>query len=143
MALELNQVNLAGRLVAEPELKQTQTGMAIISFTIAIGRYAKAGAEKKTDFLNCTAFGKTAETIAKFFHKGSAIFVMGSIQTDTWTDKDGVKKYKTGIMVSGFKFVESLGASNNAYNSGTPTYGGGESTVPNFEEVATGDDLPF
>lgn len=141
MALELNQVNLAGRLVAEPELKQTQTGMAIINFTVAIGRYAKAGAEKKTDFLNCTAFGKAAENIGKFFHKGSAIFVMGSIQTDTWTGSDGVKKYRTGIMVSGFKFVEKLGASTD--NADTHTNSGGESTVPHFEEVANGDDLPF
>lgn len=142
MALDLNQVNLAGRLVANPDLKQTQTGLAVGNFTIAIGRYVKAGAEKKTDFLNCTAFGKTAETINTYFKKGSAIFVTGSIQTDNWTGKDGVKKYKTGIMVSSFKFVEKAGA-NNSGDSSASTYSSGDSTVPNFEEVATGDDLPF
>lgn len=142
MALELNQVNLAGRLIADPDLRQTQGGLSVATFTIAIGRYAKKGEEKKADFIGCTVFGKTADTISNFMKKGSAIFVTGSIQTDTWKDKDGKNRYKTGVIVQSFKFVEKAGANANTDNTDT-TYSSGESTAPNFEEVANGDDLPF
>ena len=152
--LNLNKVVLAGRLTADPELKLTPNGISVVSGSIAINRPARVVNNQKVtevDFINFVAWRKTAEFIAKYFKKGSAICITGSMQSRTWTDNDGVKHYATEVVIDEAMFVDSL-SSNKAADApeGTyvpeayaaPTFTAG-ADVPNFEEVKTDDDLPF
>ena len=155
MSLNLNKVVLAGRMTADPELKQTATGVSVLSFTIAVNRsYVSKSSEqgeRQADFINVVAWRQTAEFISKYFRKGSAICVTGSIQTRSWTDNQGQKRYATDVVVDEAMFVDSRGENGNAqggsyvpdaYNS-TPSYSSNAGAAPNFEELNTDDDLPF
>lgn len=93
----LNDVTLVGRLTKKPELKKTQSGVDITSFTLAINKYTKDG--EKVNFINCVAFNKTAENIAQFMDKGNELLVKGSIETSSWDKEDGTKGYKTEVAV--------------------------------------------
>ncbi len=88
-----NKVILGGRMVADPELKQTPSGVPVCQFSVAVNRRQRDG-EQQADFLNVTAWQKTAEFVAKYFRKGSSICVVGRIATDSWTDKEGRKLTK-------------------------------------------------
>lgn len=153
--LNLNKVVLAGRLTGDPELKQTQSGVSVTSFSLAINRrYVSRNneqAEQQTDFINVVAWRQTAEFICKYFRKGSAICVTGSIQTRSWQDNQGQRRYATEVVVDEAMFVDSRNEAGNAqggsyvpdaYNA-TPTYSSNPGTAPNFEELNTDDDLPF
>ena len=152
--LNLNKVVLAGRLTADPELRQTPSGVSVTSFSIAINRRFSRNneqGEQQTDFINVVAWRQTAEFITKYFRKGSAICVTGSIQTRSWQDQQGQKRYATDVVVDEAMFVDSRNESNNAqgsyvpdaYNNATPSFSSTPSTAPNFEELNTDDDLPF
>lgn len=130
--LNLNKVILGGRLTNEPELKQTQSGIAVTTFSVAVNRKAKQG---ETDFFNVTAWRQTAELVARYFKKGSSICIVGSLQNSTWTDKNGQKHYKTDIVADEVNFVDSRGDGEQS------SYG--QQTVPKFEEIKTDADLPF
>jgi len=153
--LNLNKVVLAGRLTADPELKQTQSGVPVLSFSLAINRRfaSKNGeqAEQQTDFINVVAWRQTAEFISKFFRKGSALCITGSIQTRSWQDNQGQRRYATEVVVDDAMFVDSRNEAGNggqgsyvpdAYNA-APSYSTPAGTAPNFEELNTDDDLPF
>lgn len=140
--LNLNKVVLCGRLTADVELKQTQSGISVCSFTLAINRKYQADGQQQTDFINCVAWRQTAEFIAKYFKKGSSLCVTGSIQVRDWTDNNNQKRYATEVIVDEAMFVDSK-SDNNTYVPdayGTPTF---SNDAPNFEEVKTDDDLPF
>ena len=152
--LNLNKVVLAGRLTADPELRQTPSGVSVTSFSIAINRRFSRNneqGEQQTDFINVVAWRQTAEFITKYFRKGSAICVTGSIQTRSWQDQQGQKRYATDVVIDEAMFVDSRNESNNAqgayvpdaYNNATPSFSSTPSTAPNFEELNTDDDLPF
>jgi len=152
MSLNLNKVILAGRITADPELKQTQSGIAVVSFTIAVNRrFASRDAQQgqpEADFFRVTAWRNTAEFIAKFFRKGSAICITGSIQNRTWTDQQGQKRYSTDIVADEAHFVESRNAQDNASSPAAdvyaaPAYATPAQVAPKFEEIKTDDDLPF
>ena len=103
----MNQVILMGRITKEPELKHTQQGVSACSFSIAVNRrFAKEG-QQNADFINCIAWRNTAEFITKYFHKGSMIAVVGSIQTRTWEDANGKKQYATEVSVDEAYFTGS------------------------------------
>ena len=150
--LNLNKVVLAGRLTSDPELKQTTNGISVVSFSIAINRRrarSEQGDAQQTDFINLVAWRQTAEFISKYFRKGSAICVTGSIQTRSWTDQQGQKRYATEVIVDEAMFVDSRGESGDgasyttdAYGS-APSYSSNMGSAPNFEEHNTDDDLPF
>lgn len=155
-SLNLNKVVLCGRLTADPELKQTQSGIAVVSFTLAVNRrYAGKNADgtnnQQADFISVVAWRQTAEFISRYFKKGSALCITGSIQTRSWQDQNGQKRYATEVVVDDAMFVDSRndsGASGNtsyvpdAY--GTPSFSSGNGAqAPNFEEIKTDDDLPF
>ena len=154
MSLNLNKVVLAGRITADPELKQTSSGISVLSFTIAINRsYVSKNndqGERQADFINVVAWRTTAEFISKYFRKGSAICVTGSIQTRSWQDQQGQKRYVTEVVADEAAFVESRAdAGNNQGAYGSDAYGAAPSfssnvgSAPNFEEHNTDDDLPF
>lgn len=113
----LNVVIIGGRLTADPELKTTPAGISVTSFTVAVNRKAKNSEETVADFLNVTAWRQTAELVAKYFKKSSAICVIGEIQTRTWTDQEGKKRFGTEIVAKEVKFVDSK--KDMAPNEGT------------------------
>lgn len=148
--LNLNKVVLCGRLTADPELKQTQTGITVVSFSLAINRRATKGADgtynSQADFINCTAWRQQAEFISRYFRKGSSLCITGSIQQNTWTDNNGQKRNDYRVVVDEAMFVDSR-AENAGQSSyvpdayGSPSFSSGD--APNFEEIKTDDDLPF
>lgn len=103
----LNHVVLMGRLTKDVEVRYIQeTNMAVARFTLAIDRdYQKQGEERVADFISCKAFGKTAEFLGKYFAKGNMLAVMGSIQTGSYTNRDGVKVYTTEVLVNKASFT--------------------------------------
>ena len=135
----LNKVILIGRLTADPELKQTGSGLAVTSFTLAVDRKHSKDTEKKADFITIVAWRQTAEFICKYFRKGSAIIVLGELQTRSWDDSNGKKHYSTEVVASEVAFAESK--KNPETNS--PTASNFEAYAQaNFEEVEDVD-LPF
>ena len=132
--LNLNKVVLGGRLTADPELKTTSNGTAVCSFTIAINRNGKGeDGKQNVDFIGCIAWKKTAEFICNYFRKGSSICISGSIQTRTWDDKDGNKRYTTEVIAHEAYFVDSK--SENGSNSAN--------TRPEMPPTPDDSDLPF
>ncbi len=140
-----NKVILGGRLTADPELKTTQSGIAVVSFSIAVNRrYKNAAQQTEADFFNVTAWRATAELVARYFRKGSSICVVGTIQNSTWTDQQNVKHYRTDIVADEVMFVDSR-AESGAGEEGfaAPSFSTPAANAPKFEEIKTDDDLPF
>ncbi len=153
-SLNLNKVVLCGRLTADPELKQTTSGIAVVSFTLAVNRrYQSRGADgaqaqPQADFISVVAWRQTAEFISRYFRKGSALCITGSIQTRSWQDSQGQKRYATEVVADEAMFVDSKnegGAANgqfaDTYNA--PSYSSAPASAPKFEELKTDADLPF
>ncbi len=101
-----NKVILGGRLTADPELKSTPSGVSVTSFTVAVNRRTDKNGETKADFINVTAWRNTAEFITRFFHKSSPICIVGAIQTRSWTDPQGQKRYATEVAADEAYFVD-------------------------------------
>lgn len=144
--LNFNSVTLGGRLTAAPEIKQTQSGVSVCSFSIAVNRRGKSGEERVTDFFNVTAWRATAELVHKYFNKGSSILVVGTLQNRSWTDQNGVKHYATDVIADEVTFVDSRGESAAAQADQVgfvpPAYTA-PAEAPKFEEIKQDDDLPF
>ena len=127
----LNHIVIMGRLTRDPELRRTDSGIAVASFTVAVDRdYAAQGQEKETDFIDCVAWRKTGEFVSNYFTKGSMIVVSGRLQLRSWADKDGGKRRSAEIVADNVYFGEgrknqegsSQGYSQNGYpgSSGSP-----------------------
>jgi single-strand DNA-binding protein len=153
-SLNLNKVVLCGRLTADPELKQTQNGVAVVTFTLAVNRRfqsrtADAAGGQQADFISLVAWRQTAEFISKYFKKGSALCVTGSIQTRSWQDQQGQRRYATEVVVDEAMFVDSrnesgsAGYTPDAYAASAPAFSTPVAEAPNFEELKADDDLPF
>lgn len=116
MSLNLNKVVLAGRVVESPELRTTQTGLPVTQFRLAVNkRGAKDGQQPQADFITVVAWRQTAEFITKFFKKGNAICVVGSIQTRSYTDQNNQKRTATEVVADEAYFVESKAETNPQY----------------------------
>ena len=141
----LNKVILIGHMTADPELKQTPSGVSVCSFSIGVSRrYTKAGEQAQSDFINIVAWRQQAEFIARYFRKGAAICICGSLQTRSWDAKDGTKRYTTEVVAEEVSFVERKNDSPRANDDfAAPTYQGGMAETPKFEEIAGDEDLPF
>ena len=100
---------MKGRIAKEPEVKTTVSGQTFARLTIAVDRYAKAGEERKADFIPCTAWGNTAQFLAKYFQKGKEILAEGRIQTGSYTNQDGKKVYTTDVVLDRVEFCGSAG----------------------------------
>ena len=115
----MNKVMLIGRLVRDPDIKTSQSGVAVARYTLAVDRRFKKDGEQTADFIGCIAFGKTAEFVEKYFAKGIKIAVVGRIQTGSYENKDGQKVYTTDVVVEENEFTESKRATGeNATQSG-------------------------
>ena len=144
-----NRVMLGGRLTADPELKQTQSGIPVASFSIAVNRRfgSKDGTQPQADFFNVTAWRAQAEFVSRYFKKGSSIFVVGTIQNRSWTDNEGNKRYATDIVAEEVNFVDARGenpaAGQYTPDSYEPSFSNTAADAPKFEEIKGDDDLPF
>ena len=112
-----NLVVLTGRLTADPELKTTQSGVSVTSFSIAVERRYKQGEERQADFINIVAWRSSAEFICKYFKKGSMIGIEGSIQTRRYQDRDGNNRTAFEVIANNVQFVEFKKADNNSDNN--------------------------
>ena len=146
----LNKVILIGHLTADPELKQTQSGIAVTSFSIGVTRrFARNGEQPTSDFINIVAWRQQAEFVTKYFHKGNAICIVGSLQTRNYVDQQGNKRYVTEVVADEISFVEKKSNAPGAHQyeptgETTPAFSNdAANAAPNFEEVADDDDLPF
>ncbi|MEE0970417.1 MAG: single-stranded DNA-binding protein [Clostridia bacterium] len=143
-----NKVMLGGRLTADPESRQTESGISVTRFTVAVNRrFNKDSSQQQADFLNVTAWRQTAEFVSKFFKKGSSIFVVGTIQNRSWTDSEGNKRYATDIVADEVSFVDSRSenpaAGQYTPDSYEPSFANSAADAPKFEEIKDDDDLPF
>lgn len=152
----LNRVILMGRLVSDPELKTTGTGISVTSFRIAVERnYVKAGEERKADFFDIVCWRNTAEFVCRYFGKGSLIAVEGQLQSRTYQAKDGTNRYVVEVVADNVSFTgerrDTSGQSsyNQTYSQTysqpepqpAPSYQSG--SVDSFQEMPVDDDLPF
>ena len=167
-----NKVILGGRLTADPELKTTPSGISVTSFTVAVNRRfgGKTGEEAQADFFNVTAWRQTAEFITRYFRKASSICIVGSIQTRTWIDQNGQKRFATEIVADEAYFVDTKSESPIAVQQASAMYSQQGSympegygayaapsnagsyqnagtyqapATPKFEDISDDDELPF
>ena len=104
----LNHISIMGRLTRDPELRYTQSGTAVASFTVAVDRdYAAQGQQRETDFIDCVAWRQGGEFVSKYFSKGSMIVVDGRLQSRKWQDRDGNNRTSWEILVDHSYFGES------------------------------------
>ena len=144
----MNNVNLIGRLTKDVDLRYTQSGLAVGRFSVAIDRPKKDGQSNGADFPNCVAYGKTAENLAQYMHKGGLVGVTGHIQTGSYETKDGRKVYTTDVSVTNVQFLDSRSSNNNGYQQqSTPNLSNnGNFSQNNAQNVQNGfdeNDLPF
>ena len=131
----MNKVIMMGRLTKDPEIRYAHSGSAVAGFSIAVDRKFKRDGEPDADFFNCSAFGKTAEFLEKYVHKGTKVVIEGRLQNDTYTNKDGVKVTATKILVDSMEFAESKQASAESQPVAPDAQG--------FMNVPDGEELPF
>ena len=137
----MNKVVIIGRFTRDPEIKYStgENATATARFSLAVNRrFKNKEGNYDADFINCVAFGKTAEFIEKYFTKGMAIGITGRIQTGSYTNKEGQKVYTTDVVVEETEFVESKnkGTSDNVPNNNA-------NSNSDFEETVSDDEMPF
>ena len=137
----MNKVILMGRLTRDPEVRYTQTNNTLVaSFSLAVNRrFVRQGEERQADFINIVAWSKLGEFCSKYFKKGQQVAVTGRLQTRTWDDEQGQKRYITEVVAEEAYFADSKrdGAVDN-------TFGSIPMPTPDSDfEVSSGDDLPF
>ena len=118
----MNKVVLVGRLTAKPELRYTASNTAYTRFSVAVNRnFTNADGKRDADFINVVAWRKQAETISKYFDKGNLIALEGRLQTGSYDDKDGNKRYTVDVALDNFEFVESKASrEQSSLNNSTP-----------------------
>ena len=166
----MNKVILMGRFTRDPELRQSQQGTPVVSFTLAVDRRFAREGQQQADVITCVAWSKLAEFICRYFQKGSMIAVSGRLQSRSWDDKDGKRQYATEVVVEDAYFTGSRSETNTTGGQSYGGYDGGArsggyqrpapapstpqntGTAPNFDEFeamgfsamdSSEDDLPF
>ena len=150
-----NKVILMGNMTADPELRQTTSGISVCSFSIAVNRrFSKTEqSQQSVDFINVVAWRQQAEFVSRYFKKGNPILVCGQLQTRTWNDNQGQKRYATDVVAEEVSFVGPAGQ-NGAVDGdkpaaqsytpaayGTPSFNSTQSA--GFEEIPNDESLPF
>lgn len=148
----MNKVILMGRLTRDPEVRYAQgdNPLAIARYTLAVDRRQSRNSndEQTADFINCVAFGRTAEFAERYLRKGTKIAVTGRIQTGSYTNKDGVRVYTTDVVVEEHEFAESRNASggnDGGFNSGDYSVSAPSGAGDGFMNIPDGidEELPF
>ena len=146
----MNKVILMGRLVRDPEVRYSQGNepLAVARYTLAVNRRFKRQGEQDADFIGCVAFGKAGEFAEKYFKKGQMVSVIGRIQTRSWDDNEGKKRWTTEVVIEEQYFAESKAAFEGRMSSsgGAAPTGGQAPSSDGFypiDESVEDDDLPF
>lgn len=152
----LNEIKLAGRLTADPELKQTPNGVATVTFNVAVSRRyeepdGNGGKTRKADFFNVVAWRERAEFVCRYFRKGTSVYVCGEMHNRKWTDNQGVTRYTNEIVADDIRFVDSKAeqAATAEAQSAAAGYAAPApmepppNGVPNFEVLNGEEELPF
>lgn len=142
----MNKVILMGRLTRDPEVRYSQgdVSTAVARYTLAVDRRFRREGEATADFINCVAFGRSAEFAERYLRQGTKIAITGRIQTGSYTNRDGVRVYTTDIVVEEQEFAESKAAAGQQGNGSAPassndTYGDGFMNIPDGID----EELPF
>lgn len=137
----MNRVCLVGRLTAKPELRYTGSNVPYSRFTVAVNRtFSSNNGERETDFINCIIWRKQAENVCNYLNKGSLVSVEGRIQTGSYDDKDGNRRYTTDVVADSVQFLESRAQTQSHENDVTPYDYENNSAPVNDVNV---DDDPF
>lgn len=136
--MALNKAIILGRITQDLELKQTPSGIAVLSFTVAVDRNYSKGEEKQSDFISCVAWKERAEFISKHFGKGRMIAVEGQLRTRTYDDKNGVKHYVTEVYVDNVSFTGESKEREHIHNNPETSY-----NEKDYEDVLSEDAIPF
>ena len=137
--MALNKIELMGRIVNDIEMKVTNSGKEVVSFTLAVERnYKGSDGNKITDFINCVAFGNSAKCIHSFFGKGRLILVVGALQSRQYTTQNNEKRTVFEVNVEEVYFT---GEKKETHTD--PNFSPYQADTPEFEELSTDDDLPF
>lgn len=141
----LNHIAIHGRLVRDPENRQTPSGVSVCNFTVAVDRsFTRQGEEKQTDYFDCVAWRGLADTISKYFTKGKEIVVLGEMQSRKWQDKEGNNRTAWEIIASGVDFCGSKSNSSNDGVTAPATDAAPAAIDVDFQVVEkTDSDLPF
>lgn len=127
----LNHIIIMGRLIRDPELRKTGSGLSVASFTVAVDRdRAAEGQEKETDFIDCVAWRNTADFVSKYFTKGRMIIVSGRLQIRSWTDKEGNKRRSAEVVADNVYFGDSK--KDESQPQSQPQYGAPQQGYPSF-----------
>ena len=141
----MNSVNLVGRLTKDPDLRYTNSGKTVASFTLAVNRpFKNQSGEQEADFIRCQVWSKSAENLANYTHKGSQIGVSGNIQTGSY-EKNGQTVYTTDVIVGHFDLLDSRGSNNEQGNSSSKQQNNSADPFASDSGQVdiSDDDLPF
>jgi len=143
MASDINRVVIIGRLSKDPDLRHTQAGMSVASFSVANNRTYVSGGEKKeqVSFFNCVAWGKLGEIITQYCKKGQRIGIEGRIQQRSWEDQEGNKRSTVEIVVENFQFLTPKG--EGPVDSGTASSESPGASQDPQSHPFSDDDIPF
>ena len=143
----MNKVILMGRLTRDPEIRYSQGNdqMAIARYTLAVDRRFNRNGDQTADFINCVAFGRSAEFAEKYLKQGTKIVATGRIQTGSYTNKDGNKVYTTDVVIEDQEFAESKGNSTESDSTPSGRPNPANASADGFMSIPEGieDDLPF
>jgi single-strand DNA-binding protein len=152
----INRVVLVGRLTRDPELRKTQNGTSVCSFTMAVNRRTQAQGQPDADFISCVAWNKLADLMTQYLHKGSLIGLEGRIQTRNYDNQQGQRVYVTEVVADNIQFLEPKNAQSNTYSQPMDNQGYAQNTysapVQNTFDTTfdanesldiASDDLPF
>ena len=144
----MNKIMLIGRLTKDPELRYTQSGTAVASFTLAVNRkFANQDGQREADFINCVAWQKAAEFVANYFRKGQQMALEGRLQVRTYDGNDGNKHWVTEVVAEQIEFVGSKQQNGSSNNNGTSTGAGhdnnGNSGVHSDPQLGYGEEIVF
>lgn len=137
----MNKILLIGRLVKDPELRYTQGGTGVASFTLAVNRrFANQNGEREADFINCVAWNKTAEFVANYFKKGQEMALEGRLQVRSYDGNDGQRHWVTEVVVEQVEFV---GGKKDGGNNNSASGGPGGSNYNSQNQLGLGEEIVF
>lgn len=143
----MNKILLIGRLTKDPELRYTQSGTAVASFTLAVNRsFANQNGEREADFINCVAWQKAAEFVSQYFKKGQQMALEGRLQVRSYDDNNGQRRWVTEVVTEKVEFVGSKNGGNSGSNSAGSGSGGGNaggSGADSQSQLGWGEEIVF
>lgn len=145
MSYGLNKVSLIGHLGADPELRYTEGNIPVASFSVATNESYKdqnGTLVERTEWHRAVAWRKLAELLAEYLKKGSRVYLEGKLQTRSWEDKDGIKRYTTEVVIGDFMFLDSKGNGNGNGHRSSASPASDPVPIPESADVPE-DDLPF